>query len=165
MTEPGGSRGIYDPGDQPYRHLFPLVPTYLLSATSFWRKVSTMVSRSFTLEMVVSPGTASGGERSGPFSAASLSWLTSAMLKLNRQNERVLQPLPTGPPIGGQGMPVTEPDGAGQSPETRSKQLGLRSGKEDETRKKTQKPKFRGSIKTFNYISKISYSATVNIRS
>lgn len=92
-----------------------------------------MVSRSFTLEMVVSPGTASVDEHSGPFSAASLSWLTSAMLKLNRQNELVLQLLPTGPPIGGKGMPVTEPDGAGQLPET--------SSASDNSQGKKQKPK------------------------
>lgn len=48
----------------------------------------------------MSTGTDSGDEPSGPFSITSLLWLTSAMLKLNRQNEMAPQPLPPGPLIG-----------------------------------------------------------------
>lgn len=107
---------------QTSRHL-PLVPTYLLSETSFWRKVSTMVSKSFTLEVVVSSGSASGDDPSGPLSAASLSRLTSAMLKLNRQNALAPAAPPNGTSDWRRGLPVTEPDGAGRSSGLRPQSL------------------------------------------
>lgn len=113
----------------------------------------------------MSTGTDSGDEASGPLSTASSPWLTSAMLKLNRQNEWFPQPLPPGPLIGGEGMPITRPDGAGQPPEEAGQRTRNTSDNLVPGGKNVLKPKFRGSIKTFNYISKISYSATVNIRS
>lgn len=66
----------------------PRVPAYLPAATSFSRNVSTVVSRSFILEMAGPGGADSADGRSGALSAQpppASALLASAMLESNRQ--------------------------------------------------------------------------------
>lgn len=97
---------------------------YLPAATSFWRKVSTRVSRSFTLGMAAPGGTA-GHDPSGPFSSQPPSAWTrraAAMLNPTAKSNGLPRPAPRGPPLAGPApgasgwkrrVSVTEPRGRG----------------------------------------------------
>lgn len=142
----------------------PRFPPYLPAAISFWRKVSTVVSRSFTLETEVSGGTDPRDASSGPVSSQpppTLGSLASAMLKWNRQIQRpgrpalrrprLAAPSTDQPPIGSSGMSITDRS------EATAEALAQVSGVEPVTppppAAKEARAKPRGPRKRFNYTS------------